>query len=176
VLRFHHLLRDLLAAWFATNTGAPTLTEQVVPAWTRQEPPSVRFPQGRTREARLDISGFVMGKRTHVDVGYRSAASDNAEELQRRAFEDGLAAANYVAEKRRRYPPAANPGEGMVPFIIETLGRPSPEAASFLRALAPADPVKRSGVLAAAWQSISINTQTRMAELLISAELPRPPA
>ncbi len=175
VLRFHHRLRDLLSGWIATQTGAPTAIEQMVPAWTRHTPPSARFPQGRTEEARLDISGFVSGRRTHVDVGYRTAASNNAEELQRRAFEDGLAAANYVAEKRRRYPPHANPGEGMVPFILESLGRPSPEAASFLRALAPADPAKRSGVLSAVWQSISINTQTRMAELLISAEFPRPP-
>jgi len=175
VLRFHHLLRDLLSDWMAKHTGAPTAVEQLVPAWTRLKPPSARFPQGRVEEARLDISGFVSGRRTYVDVGYRSAASNNEEELQRRAFEDGLAAANYVAEKRRRYPPQANPGEGMVPFILETLGRPSPEAVSFLRAVAPADSAKRAAVLSAAWQSISINTQTRMAELLISAELPRPP-
>ncbi len=63
----------------------------------------------------------------------------------------------------------------MVPFIIESLGRPSREAVAFLRAVAPADPAKRASVLAEAWQSISINTQTRLAELLISAELAQPP-
>ena len=63
----------------------------------------------------------------------------------------------------------------MVPFIIESLGRPSREAVAFLRALAPVDPAKRATVLAQAWQAISINTQTRLAEALISAECAQPP-
>ena len=79
-----------------------------------------------------------------------------------------------VTEKRRRYPPQANPGEGLVPFIFEALGRPSREAGAFLRALAPVDLSKRSNMLAETWQSISIITQTRLAEILISAENPRP--
>ena len=61
-----------------------------------------------------------------------------------------------------------------MPFIFETLGRPSREAGTFLRALAPAEQSKRSSMLAEAWQSISIITQTRLAEILISAENPRP--
>ncbi len=174
VLRFHHQLRDYMAELVALHTGAPTLTEQVVAAWNKVEPPSPAFPHGRTILARLDVSGFVAGRRTHIDVGYRSAATDNQEELSRRAVDDGRAASCYVTEKRRRYPPQANPGEGLVPFILETLGRPSREAEAFLRALAPADPARRSNMLAAAWQSISIITQTRLAEILISAENPRP--
>ena len=174
VLRFHHQLRDYLAGLVALHTGAPTLTEQVVAAWNRVEPPSPAFPQGRTKLARLDVSGFVAGRRTHIDVGYRSAATDDQEELYRRAVDDGRAASCYVKEKRRRYPPQDNPGEGLVPFIFETLGRPSREAGTFLRALAPAEQSKRSSMLAEAWQSISIITQTRLAEILISAENPRP--
>ena len=175
VLRFHHLLRDYMASWVALHTGAPTLTEQIVDAWAKHEAPSQMHPEGRTLEARLDVAAFVSGRRTYIDVGYRSAATSNIEECQLRARTDGRAASLYVTEKRRRYPPADNPGAGLVPFIIESLGRPSPEAAAFLRAVAPADPVKRAGVLAEAWQAISINTQTRVAELLISAEPAQPP-
>jgi hypothetical protein len=173
-LHFHHRLRDFMADWIGLHTGSPTLTEQVVAAWNKVEPPSPAYPEGRIKLARLDVSAFVAGLRTHVDVGYRTAATDNVEERVHRAGEDGRAASCYVAEKRRTYPPQDNPGEALVPFIIEALGRPSMEAATFLRAVAPAAPSKRAGVLAAAWQSISIITQTRLAEMLISAELPRP--
>ena len=161
--------------WVALHTGAPALPEQIVDAWTRHEAPSPKHPEGRILLARLDVAAFVAGRRTYIDVGYRSAATSNIEECQLRARTDGRAAAQYVNEKRRRYPPADNPGVGLVPFIIESLGRPSREAVAFLRALAPADPAKRAIVLAQAWQAISINTQTRLAEALISAELAQPP-
>jgi hypothetical protein len=107
-------------------------------------------------------------------VGYRTTATNTVEERFLRAVEDGRAASCYVKEKRQRYPPQDNPGEALVPFIIEALGRPSLEAAAFLRSVAPVDPSKRPSVLAAAWQAISILTQTRLAELLISAEYSRP--
>ena len=105
---------------------------------------------------------------------FTSAATTVADECAERARTDGRAAARYVAAKRRRYPPGDNPGEALVPFIIEALGRPSEEAVAFLRALAPHGPSTRTTVLASAWQAISILTQTRLAELHISAELPRP--
>jgi hypothetical protein len=173
-VHFHHKLRDFMAGWTALHTGSPTQTEQVVAAWNKVEAPTAQFPQGRIKLAKLDVAAFVTGCRTYIDVGYRTTATDTVEESFLRAVEDGRAASCYVAEKRRRYPPQDNPGEALVPFIIEALGRPSLEAAAFLRSVAPVDPSKRSTVLAAAWQAISINTQTRLAELLISAELSRP--
>jgi hypothetical protein len=175
VVHYHDALRDYMAEWTALHTGAPTQTEQVVEAWNRYEAPSAEYPEGRTFLAKLDVSGFVGGRRTHIDVGYRTVATDGTEERFHRAREDGRAASQYVLEKRRRYPPKDNPGEALVPFILEALGRPSPEAVTFLRGRAPTDPAKRASVLAAAWQSISILTQTRLAELLISAERARPP-
>ena len=45
---------------------------------------------------------------------------------------------------------------------------------AFLRSVAPADPVVRAQVLPAAWQTISVLTQMRLAELYISAEHARP--
>ncbi len=179
VVRFHNKLRDWLAEWTARYTGAPTQTEQVVDAWTRFEAPSAEHPEGPVREvARLDGAAFVGGRRTFIDVGFRTAATDDEEEQGRRAREDGRAAQAYVDAKRRRYPPGDNPGEALVPFVVEALGRPSPEAAAFLRAVAPpeAGAHSRASVLGAAWQSVSIITQMRLAELLISAEDPRPPA
>ena len=174
-LHFHHQLRDFVADWTSLHTGAPTQTEQIVEAWCIFEAPSPEHPEGRTKLARLDVSATIGAQRTFIDVGFRTAATDDVEARRARAHTDGAAASHYVAEKRRRYPPKDNPGVALVPFIVEALGRPSLEAASFLRAVAPTDPAKRAGVLAAAWQSISVITQTRLAELLISAELPRPP-
>jgi hypothetical protein len=80
-----------------------------------------------------------------------------------------------VSDKYTRYPPDKNPGEAMVPFIFEALGRPSIEAMAFLRSLAPTDPSRRAVVLGKAWREISIIIQTRLAELYLSAERPRPP-
>jgi len=67
--------------------------------------------------------------------------------------------------KRLRYP-----GADLVPFVLETLGRPGEAAKSFLRALAPVDPEERSVVLSAAWQSISTIIQVANAEALLTAE------
>ena len=62
-----------------------------------------------------------------------------------------------------------------MPFVIEALGRPSTEAVALLRALASSDPIERSTQLSEAWREVSVITQTRLAELYLSAERPRPP-
>lgn len=83
-----------------------------------------------------------------------------------------MAAADMVARKRRRYKPEKNPGVGLVPFVIETLGRVSPEAQALLRAMAPSDE-RRSTVLRDARQTLAVLVQTRLAEQLLSAEAGR---
>jgi hypothetical protein len=129
--------------------------------------------------AQLDVSCTVHAQRTHVDLAFTTALSEKARhdgrERAARANDDGRAASQSVRDKRARYPPGDNPGEALVPFVLEALGRPSPEAAAFLRAVAPVDRAQRAVVLARAWQALSIITQTRLAELYISAERPRPP-
>ena len=175
MIHWHNKLRDFLAGWLEALTGMPTLTEQPVPKWDKHLPPSAEFPEGRVKMAQLDVSGFILGQRTHLDVGFTNAATDNDEERIMRAQQDGRAARHYVDGKRSRYPAGDNPGEPMVPFIIEALGRPSLEAIAFLRSVAPSAPAQRAVVLASAWQTISIITQTRLAELYISAERSRPP-
>ena len=74
-------------------------------------------------------------------------------------------------------PPAKNPGEGLVPFVLEALGRPSPEAEAFLRAMAPGTPgdPQRAEALRLARQYLSVTLQSRNAELLLAAPLTKLP-
>ena len=72
--------------------------------------------------------------------------------------------------KRYRYPAAKLPNSPLTPFVVEALGRLSPEAEGFLRAHAPEDKAERSLVLRRAKQSLSVLVQERLAELLLSAE------
>ena len=78
-----------------------------------------------------------------------------------------------VRTKRSRYPPHKNPGCSLVPFVVEALGRLSPDAEDLLRALAPVDKQTRSVVLRRAKQSLSVVIQTRLADLLLGAERSR---
>ena len=61
----------------------------------------------------------------------------------------------------------------MVPFAVEALGRLSLEAEDLLRSLSPVDKQTRSVVLRRAKQSLSVVIQTRLADLLLSAERSR---
>jgi len=171
--RGHNLARDWLAQFIQDQTGELVHVEQLVPAWHR------KLRDGTTKMAQLDVSCTVHAQRTHVDLAFTTALSEKARhdgrERAARANDDGRAASQSVRDKRARYPPGDNPGEALVPFVLEALGRPSPEAAAFLRAVAPVDRAQRAVVLARAWQALSIITQTRLAELYISAERPRPP-
>ena len=91
----------------------------------------------------------------------------------KRAATDGAAADDMVRTKRSRYPPHKNPGCSMVSFVVEALGRLSPDAEDLLRALAPVDKQTRSVVLRRAKQSLSVVIQTRLADLLLGAERSR---
>ena len=112
-----------------------------------------------------------------MDVAVTTAAtiSGEGEVIAARAQKDGVAAHAKVLDKLRTYPPEKNPGETLVAFVIEALGRPSDEAVAFLRALAPTEPRHRAVWLSRAWQRVSCIVQTRLAEMYLSAERPRPP-
>lgn len=127
----------------------------------------------KKRVAKLDVGGLLGSQRTWIDVGFTCARTTVADERYYRAANDGYAAAQYVATKRRRYPVVKNPSEPLVPFIIEAFGRPSIEATAFLRSVAPTNLAERTQVLSAAWQTISCLTQMRLAELYLSAEQAR---
>jgi hypothetical protein len=170
------MVRDWLGKWITEQTGEQADLEQFVPAWNKRLKPTADCPDGKLVLAKLDVSTVAHGRRTHIDVAIPTAMTRSPGiERTARADEDGRAAAQMVRDKRERYPPDANPGEGLVAFVVEALGRPSAEAVAFLRALAPTDPAQRAVVLRSAWQAISIIINTRLAELHISAERPRPP-
>ena len=156
----HDKIRNWLAKWLSDTTGRPTKIEQIVARWARQR------PDGSIEEARLDVSFIdASGRRAYVDVSIVAASTVDRERQRRRAECDGEAARAMEDTKRLRYP-----GADLVPFVIETLGRPGESAKSFLRAMAPADPEERSTVLGAAWQSISAIIQVANAEALLTAE------
>ena len=125
----------------------------------------------KVERAKLDVA-FIDGEghRAYADVAVTSAATTNADNLAKRARTDGSAASDMVRSKRSKYPQAKSPATPMVPFVVEALGRLSPEAQALLGAVAPADKKVRSQVLRTAKQTSSVLVQTGLAQLLLSAE------
>ena len=183
----HNAIRDWLAEWLEDTTGHKTDTEQWVSAWNWETP--VLDPAGQpvldqasqqpvmlTKHARLDVAfRDSEGRRSFVDVAVVSASSESAALRARRACEDGVAAADAVRGKRSKYPAHKQPECPLVPFVIEALGRLSPEAHGLLRSVAPKDPTLRSRALRRATQTLSVLVQSRLAEQLLSAEAGRAP-
>ena len=125
----------------------------------------------KVKLAKLDVM-FTNGdgRTAYADVSVTSAATSSAANRAKRAETDGAAAADMVRAKRGKYPQEASPTTPMVPFVVEALGRLSPEAHGLLTAVAPADKKVRSQVLRTAKQTLSVLVQTGLAELLLSAE------
>ena len=161
MVRRHDSVRDWLADLVRRLTGRMVQTEQLVPAWDRVSPTT-----GEVERARLDVA-YVDdgGRRVYVDVTVVDAATVMQDVERTRSRREGAAAARAEDQKRLRYP-----GPALVPFAIEALGRPGEAAEALLRSLAPVDLGRRSVVLGAAWQSLSVLVQTGNAELLLSAE------
>ena len=159
VVEEHAGVRDFLATYVADATGKPTRTEQVVPTWARVK------RNGETEEAGLDVA-FVdgRGRRAYIDVAVVTASTPDQERLRRRARDGGAAAAAHEDVKRIRYP-----GPELVPFVVESLGRPGLAAQRLMRTLAPKDMAERGAVLGKAWQTLSVLMQTQLAERLITA-------
>ena len=148
----------------------PTHTEQHVPEWDRQRT-DPRSGETVWEWAVLDVRFFdPQGNLTYVDVAVVSAGTLSPDTLRQRAERPGRAAADMVTEKRRRYPPAQHPSAGLVPCVVESLGRPAQETVLLLRAAAPQDKKVRAVALHRAWRSLSYLVQLRLAELLLSAE------
>ena len=112
----------------------------------------------------------LRGKLTYADIAVVSAGTLSPATLRQRVATPGRAAADAVADKRRRYPPGQHPSAGLVPFVVESLGRPAEETVLLLRAAAPQDRKVRAVALHRAWRSLSYLVQLRLAELLLSAE------
>ena len=177
VVHGHNAIRDWLAAWLERFTGRAASTEPLVPAWNRPLVDAAGHPeldeQGRPKAklAKLDVAFFDgEGRRAYADVVVSSAATSCAAARAARASTNGAANADAVRAKRSKYPQAKSPNTPLVPFAVEALGRVSPEAHGLLNAVAPADKKVRSQVLRTAKQTLSVLVQTRLAELLLTAE------
>ena len=173
----HNRIRDWLKAWLEERLGQRVATEEFVPGWDRPSPTGEVDENGapKVERARLDVAYVdAEGRRAYADIAVTSAGTASADNRSRRAAKDGVAAADMVRTKRSRYPAAKLPNNPMTPFVVEALGRLSPEAEGFLRAHAPEDKAERSVVLRRAKQALSVLVQERLAELLLSAEPGRP--
>jgi hypothetical protein len=133
-------------------------------------------PAGHVELAKLDL-GFTdhAGTETWVDVCIPSPHTTVADERRVRAQSDGRAAGQACAGKHERYRADRKPGSSLVAFVVEAYGRPSAEAAEMMRAMAAGSPRVRAATLGRAWRHLSVRVQTRRAELLLAAELPRAP-
>ena len=175
VLAGHNWCRDWLKKLFERwRPGVPILKEQRVIAWDRVLPVPAGAPPGTrptVEEAELDIRfPQSTGRMLNVDIGFTDPYTRDVAEVRRRAREPGRAASAYVYHKHARYPPEDNLTEDLVPFILESFGRPSTCVVNFLRQFAPTEPGARSRELRRACRELSCLTQLRLAELLRSAE------
>ena len=172
----HDAIRDWLARKLHTWTGMKTLTEQFVPQWDRKVP--VRNAAGVIQQdaqgavgtivvrAKLDVQFYdTKGRLAYADVHIVSAQSLHAPTLQSYAAKPGKAAEDGEKRKRNKYKAASNPHAGLVPFVIEALGRPGASAMNLLRAMAPKDATSRSSELRRAWCELSTLVQIRQADL-----------
>ena len=126
-------LKELLERW---RPGVPILTEHRVIAWDRVHLVPRGAPLGTrptVEEAELDIRfPQSTGRMLNVDIGFTDPYTRDVAEVRRRAREPGRAAAAYVYHKHARYRPEDNPTEDLVPFILESFGRPSTRAVNYL--------------------------------------------
>ena len=170
-MRWHNVIRDWLAKWARPFVVSPPLIEQEVPAWYDENIADVD-----KRGAVLDVMFYDhKGQKTYVDVMVTSADTAVPAKLATRAKQDGHAAAEGVRRKHGRYPASKNPGASLVPFVVEARGRLSPEVSAFLKAMVPESYPDRSLVLRKARRDLSVLVQSRLADLLLSAEAGLPP-
>ena len=135
-----------------------------MPGWDR------RLPNGRLEEAKLDVAtvDHNTGRHIFVDWAVTCAHSTYAPRRQAQSHRSGLAAAQEVDSKRDRYPPRQ--GLELVPMVFEAGGRPSEEAAAFVRSYgADLGEDERGELLGRLWRDISVTLHKGNAEMVLSA-------
>ena len=138
--------------------------EQRVTAWDRVNPRT-----GLIEEARLDVAtrDAASGRKIFVDACVTCAHSGYEPRQRARAGRDGVAAADAVRGKRRRYPPS---GGELVPLVFEAGGRPAEETVAYVRSLGLGlEDAERSRAIRYAWQQYSSVLQSGNAEMILSA-------
>ncbi len=125
--------------------------EQLVPAWDTA-----------TEQAKLDLMVTFQGSTHYVDVAVVSPTSQDAARCAAAAKVDGHACRRETQEKHKRYPATAGPS--LYAFVLETHGRPSAEAAAYLRRWAT-----DSTDANAAWNELSVILQRGNARMVCGA-------
>ena len=102
VVSRHGKVRDWLAAWIASVTAFPVLTEQFTPRWDRVVEVD---GEEQIERARLDVVFHIQNaQRTCVDVCIPVAFSTRPQLFRSRAARDGAAAVRAEDGKRLRPP------------------------------------------------------------------------
>ena len=118
--RRHAAVARCLADVIQSHSGAKVFIEPEVPALTR-------VVNGQTEHARMDLAFNLNGSVTYLDVSIVAPFSCNPSLVSAASTRPGLMARRAEKNKLDRYPHI-----NLVPFILETTGRPSPHARKFI--------------------------------------------
>ena len=121
--RRHAALARCLADIIQTHSGVKVFIEQEVPALTRDV-------NGQTEHARMDLVFNLNGSITYLDVSIVAPFSCSPSLVSAASTKPGLMANRAEKTKFNRYPHI-----NLVPFILETTGRPGPHAKNFINYL-----------------------------------------
>ena len=116
----HAAVGRYLADVIQSHSGFKVFIEQEVLALTH-------VVNGRTEHARVDLVFNLNGSVTYVDVSIVAPFSCNPSLVSAASTKPGLMAKRAEKTKFDRYP-----YNNLVPFILETTGRPGPHAKKFI--------------------------------------------
>ena len=123
VERRHAALARCLADIIQSHSGVKVFVEQEVLALTR-------VVNGQTEHARMDLVFNLNGSITYLYVSIVAPFSCNPSLVSAASTKPGLMAKRAEKTKFDRYPHI-----NLVPFILETTGRPGPHARKFINYL-----------------------------------------
>ena len=121
--RRHAALARCVADVIQSHSGVKVFIEQEVPALTR-------VVNGQTEHARMDLVFNLNGSITYLDVSIVAPFSCNPSLVSAASTKPGFMAKRAEKTKFDRYPHI-----NLVPFILETTGRPGPHARKFINYL-----------------------------------------
>ena len=121
--RRHAALARCLADIIQSHSGVEVFNEQEVPALTR-------VVNGQTERVRMDLVFNLHGSFTYLDVSIVAPFSCNLSLVAAASTKPGLVAKRAEKAKFDRYPHI-----NLVPFILETTGRPGSHAKKFINYL-----------------------------------------
>ena len=140
----HSALARCLADPITTHTGTRAYIEQFIPGLTHTN------QNGQTELARMDIVVELRGNTNDFDTAIVSPFSSNVGLMSTASTRPGYMAKREEKKKFDRYPRI-----NLVPFILETTGRPGYHAQQFIKYLF-SDTDHPSTAIRDAWAAIQI--------------------